>query len=386
MNVINETRSSHFYKNLNSFTGSQNIMNENNYVPLPDDWSIVITDIKGSTKAIEAGRYKDVNVVGVATIISTQNACGDAEIPFIFGGDGATLFIPNEKVEAVKRSLAFSRANAASEFKLQLRVAIIPMSVLVKNNRQLLIAKMFLSGKSSIAMAKGDGLAFAEDLTKKSDDYLVGGHLASEGSHQGLECRWNPIVSKKGEMISMIIKVNLPPDQASEQYHQIISKINEIVPEIAPVTKNKLSTAWPPIHLFKEIKAKHRGVKKYAAYIATASLVLLLTIIVKLTKKNPNSLVSIYMNELASNTDFIKFDDVLRMVIDVDQNQKKEILEYLEGLEKNRSIKYGIHSSVEALMTCYVQSKTNHIHFIDGGSGGYAMAAKMMKAKQLGPA
>ncbi len=29
---------------------------------MPDDWYVAITDVKGSTKAIEAGRYKDVNL------------------------------------------------------------------------------------------------------------------------------------------------------------------------------------------------------------------------------------------------------------------------------------------------------------------------------------
>jgi hypothetical protein len=35
-------------------------------------------------------------------------------------------------------------------------------------------------------------------------------------------------------------------------------------------------------------------------------------------------------------------------------------------------------------MTCYVNDLNpgNHIHFIDGGDGGYAMAAKKLKAQQ----
>jgi hypothetical protein len=37
-------------------------------------------------------------------------------------------------------------------------------------------------------------------------------------------------------------------------------------------------------------------------------------------------------------------------------------------------------------MTCYVQnlSDTAHIHFVDGGDGGYAMAAKQLKQQLRG--
>ena len=45
------------------------------YSKAPDDWMVIITDVEGSTKAIEAGRYKDVNALGVSSIVALQNAC-----------------------------------------------------------------------------------------------------------------------------------------------------------------------------------------------------------------------------------------------------------------------------------------------------------------------
>ncbi len=52
-----------FYKDMQFFSGNENLVNSENYFSLPDDWSIVMTDVKGSTKAIEQGLYNDVNVV-----------------------------------------------------------------------------------------------------------------------------------------------------------------------------------------------------------------------------------------------------------------------------------------------------------------------------------
>ena len=86
---------------------------------------------------------------------------------------------------------------------------------------------------------------------------------------------------------------------------------------------------------------------------------------------------------MAANTDFVKFDDTLKMVIDVSLEQKEKILNYLNGRQLQKSLFYGAHFSNEALMTCFVRSLSQHVHFIDGGSGGYAMAAKQIKQAQI---
>jgi hypothetical protein len=69
------------------------------------------------------------------------------------------------------------------------------------------------------------------------------------------------------------------------------------------------------------------------------------------------------------------------MVLNCNMRQAEEIEEYCKGLREREGICYGIHNSADALMTCYVPSFADgaHIHFIDGGSGGYAMAAKQLK-------
>ncbi|MBD0300821.1 MAG: DUF3095 family protein, partial [Tolypothrix sp. T3-bin4] len=65
------------------------LTNSRNFKSVPRDWYILISDIVGSTKAIETGRYKDVNLLGACSIIAVLNIAGEIEIPFVFGGDGA---------------------------------------------------------------------------------------------------------------------------------------------------------------------------------------------------------------------------------------------------------------------------------------------------------
>ena len=45
-----------FYQNLRGFDDFPSVTDLSLYSPLPDDWCIVVADIKGSTKAIGEGR------------------------------------------------------------------------------------------------------------------------------------------------------------------------------------------------------------------------------------------------------------------------------------------------------------------------------------------
>ena len=47
-----------FYRDLKVYPNFQEIANPDVYTPVPEDWQVVITDVKGSTKAIEAGKVQ----------------------------------------------------------------------------------------------------------------------------------------------------------------------------------------------------------------------------------------------------------------------------------------------------------------------------------------
>lgn len=64
--------------------------------PLPDDWLVIVTDIVNSSQAIEQGKYKEVNTVGICSIVAVLNSLHKEIIPYVFGGDGASFCIPPE--------------------------------------------------------------------------------------------------------------------------------------------------------------------------------------------------------------------------------------------------------------------------------------------------
>ena len=74
-----------FYAYLPSTPDFAAVADLDSYAPVPADWSVLLTDVIGSTKAIQAGRYKDVNMVGAACITAALNALPGLNLPFVFG-------------------------------------------------------------------------------------------------------------------------------------------------------------------------------------------------------------------------------------------------------------------------------------------------------------
>lgn len=86
------------------------------------------------------------------------------------------------------------------------------------------------------------------------------------------------------------------------------------------------------------------------------------------------------------NSDFRKYDDVLRLTLDCSEEQASTIEEILKDAAADGSITYGMHRQSHALMTCLVPTgnPNSHLHFLDGLDGGYARAAENMNAAKRG--
>jgi hypothetical protein len=83
--------SARFYAELPVFTDFGDVSRPESFAPLPDDWHVVMSDVRNSTVAVQSGSYKNVNTLGAATITAVLNAAGAVEIPFVFEGDGSVL-------------------------------------------------------------------------------------------------------------------------------------------------------------------------------------------------------------------------------------------------------------------------------------------------------
>ena len=89
-----------------------------------------------------------------------------------------------------------------------------------------------------------------------------------------------------------------------------------------------------------------------------------------------------YQLEIRSNTDFCKHDRTLCCVIDCALPRIEAIRRHVEACATAQRFDWGMNVSDTALMTCLVTSETEglHVHFVDGGGGGYTTAAMQLKA------
>ena len=389
------TNNEAFYSNMKPFVQFRGICNPENFFALPKDWSIVITDIESSTLAIQQGRYRQVNAVGVASIVAIINAMNPVCFPFIFGGDGAALCIPNSYLSIVKSALLATQIMAKEQFALSLRVGIVPSSVVEQSQFQVLVGKCKVSEGYDQAAFSGEGLSYAEHLVKNDPHGLYSISIEDESPQadfNGFECRWKDVPSPHGETVSLLVKASANKvDQNNAVYLDTINTIQRIYGDAEmhkPVQKEYLELTTKAKDLEDEVKIMAASQSKFINCLYALTLPFKVRLGRYWMNKGAQALETDwgkYKESLVTNTDFRKFDDNLRMVISGSTEQRERLESYLEKQYKKDLLIYGLHVSDRALMTCVISDYClHHIHFIDGSDGGYAKAAEALK-KQLKP-
>lgn len=374
-----------FYDDVKSFTDFNDLTKTQHYVRVPHGWFVIMTDVVNSTRVIEEGRYKDVNSIGAATISLVLETLQN-DIPFVFGGDGATLLVPEAWMEPAMKALGGLRKLAASRFDIDLRVGRIAVKELYAAGTEIQVARHELASGKSIAVFRGGGLAEAESRIKNDTErYCLSGQEETEEAVElkGLSCRWNAIPSSKGCVMSLILlSRDSDSPRAYERFLEFCSTtFSEGLDGTNPIHSEtmKYKGFW---RLIGEEWRYHSNVFS-SRFLSRVVEIAAAVAIFKWDIPAWNFDSTHYKKSLRIYSDFRKFDGMLRMVIDCSHEQGNQLRQFLEELCEEQSIYYGIHASDHSLMTCYVQDLGDggHIHFIDGGDGGYAMAAKQLKAQ-----
>lgn len=348
------------------------------FAPLPDDWLVFVADVEQSTRAIEQGRYKHVNAVGAACIVAAANACGHDDIPFVFGGDGATVVVPPEFEAAVARAWRGLQVQVEQALGLHLRVGRVAVAELRARGADLRVARRRLSAGFDVALFAGGALTLAEQLVKTDPRHGLGAGHEPATSVEGLECRWNNVPSRHGRIMTLLVRARGGHTGALAE---VMKQIEQVLPVAAPLGVENLPLIWPPRHLGVELALRRPGRwRRWASYAGLWTVSGLFEHLLRRHKHDPATATGRYVAELRDNTDHLKLDDVLRAVLDVTPEQAAGLEALLVQLCAAGKIDYGVHYSDHALVTCFVRSLERHLHFVDGGDGGYYMAAAQLKA------
>jgi len=380
-----------FYRNLEPVDDFHKIARGNLYVPVPESWVIAMTDVVSSTKAVAAGRYRDVNRAGGIAIMALSNLFGDLDLPFVFGGDGVTFLLPADFCPSAKDVLADTRDMVKEVFNLDLRVAFIPVKDLKEKGFRLDVAKFHMSRLYNQAMFFGNGMEEAEKLAKDpGSPYLLplDHPIVERANFSGFNCRWKDIKSHRGETLSLIIKPLR--DGVTENF---LAQMQNIVGDEAAL--HPLSEAKMIMGGAGEIKIEARvtsgkGIGFLLHFLKTTLMLAAGNFLIRRNMRrrveiNSYDLVDLRKNMMGA-TDYRKYDGALKMVIACTTEERSALQNFLDREEKQGALLYGMHISDRALLTCLInEGTTREVHFVDAADGGYALAAKMLKEKTAPP-
>ncbi len=372
-----------FYADLPVAGGFADVFNTSLFRDVPADWHVVVTDVRNSTQAIERGRYREVNLVGASCIIAALNASGGVALPFVFGGDGASLVVPASLRDAVAQALLATQQLAQQQFGLELRVGIVPVATVVAQGAAVRVAKMRVSEHYVQAMFTGGGLAAAERLIKDeatAGPFLLTATLAHSADYSGLECRWQNVPSPRGETHAILVQAtSASGDQNQQTYRDVLRAVHEIYgtsEQCHPIAIDRMSLSFSPGRLSGEARVRKLPVWKLLLQN------LLGVLFFRFGVRAFGTDWGRYKPDVRDSSDYRKFDEMLRMVLAGTAHTRAQLEDFLRKRLARGELVYGIHAAPHALLTCLVFSRQgNHLHFVDGGDGGYALAAKQMKAR-----
>lgn len=344
---------------------------------------------------IRASRWERAPISGIlraAIELGESVREGDrlAAISDPFGENEVEISSRFDGVVIGRDALLKTRNLAQSGFGLTLRVGAVPVSRVRRDHIDVLVAKYCLSPGNYLAMFAGGGVGLVDKLVKE-DDGTQGYVLADDAGNEepdleGLSCRWEPLAAQRGVMLSMLIQA-LAEDrnEAATTYRRVIAGLTEALgydpQQNRPVQADNMKFCWPPSGLKAEARATQGG-GGYGWRLVTLYVESLFQWALNTFNWRAGAYDGkAYRGALRENSDYRRFDDTLRMVLDCSPDEVAAMEAALVGLRSEGLIAYGLHEADSALMTCLVFNLTDseHVHFIDGADGGFAMAARQLK-------
>jgi hypothetical protein len=372
-----------FYDRIPVFRGFASLMDPALYSPLPDDWSIGVADIVESTRAIAEARYKAVNMAGAAVISAVTNALEGREFPFVFGGDGASFAVAPDDLARAREALAATAGWVRDDLNLAMRVALVPVAAVRGQGLDVRVARFGPSPNLSYAMFSGGGLGWAEAAMKRGEFAVEVAPSGTQPDLTGLSCRFEEIPSARGVILAVLV---VPARNAdTNAFRKVIEDVIALVersPDAGrPVPPDGPPLRWPPAGVDYEARARRGGslLRRRAGVLAHT---LFAYLIMRYGIKVGGFVPKAYVRQVVENSDFRKYDDGLRMILDCTPELERALTQRLAQAASAGVVRYGLHRQDAAMMTCFTPSalRSDHVHFIDGARGGYASAATALKA------
>lgn len=381
--VKNELR---FYNNLHTQVGDlQNVLaTPGCFKQVPESWHVIITDIENSTAIFEKGDQQLIHLAATGCIVACLNIAReqDLEVPFFFGGDGATLLVPDSIRDACINALILHQERCALNFNFFLRVGSRRVSEISNVGATIKIAKFKRNTLHTMPLVIGNGLKLAEQQLKenKTDKEQVRSLMPFNLNLNGMECKWDRI--KPPQETQQVLSLIVHAVQEHEQ-HVLFSDVLTIINKVYgsdqkrnPISTTRLKLVNSLSQLRNEVEVKMGSIailNLLKAYVRS----LMARVFVTYTASGKQ-----YLEDMVNLTETLMIDGSINTVITGTPSQRERLLKELDILEQTHKVRYGFHTSARSVLSCYVVGTDDyHIHFLDGEEGGYTRASKILKAK-----
>jgi hypothetical protein len=232
-------------------------------------------------------------------------------------------------------------------------------------------------------MFSGGGLGWAEAAMKRGEFAVEAAPPGTQPDLSGLSCRFEEIPAARGLILSVLV-VPVPggdPLAFRKVIEDIIGLVENSPDAGRPVPPGGPPLRWPPQGMEYEVRAARGGsLARRRAYVLGRTL--FAYVIMRFGIRVGGFVPENYTRQVVENSDFRKYDDGLRMILDCTEALARELTERLNAAASKGIVRFGLHRQDAAMMTCFTPSPTraDHVHFIDGARGGYASAATALKA------
>ena len=149
-----------------------------------------------------------------------------------------------------------------------------------------------------------------------------------------------------------------------------------------PVPAQGPEIRWPPQGV--ELETHTTAGSPLRRRIAVLAKTLIVYLIFRVGRPIGPFVPARYMRQVVENSDYRKYDDGLRMILDCTPALADALEQRLAAA--TGVARYGLFRQDAAMMTCFTPSplRADHVHFVDGARGGYAAAATALKTAFAG--
>ncbi|NIJ45622.1 hypothetical protein FHR24_002090 [Wenyingzhuangia heitensis] len=353
---------------------------------VPENWHVVNVDIENSSIAVQNGYHHDVNLSATGSIIVVLNELEKIDkkirVPYFFGGDGSTFLVPDTFLKRILKVLNNYSIHIKNNANLILRVGSVSVKQLYKQGKKIKIAKHKLTAQLTIPIILGTGLNYAEDLVKKTFKESSSHKKHTPVNLQGMECRWQEIAAPEGtkKIVCLLAHCSVENKQ-NNVYASVLSQINLLFGSFEnrkPITPTNLHLDTTLQKIKNEMKIKLTRFSRLYLILNWLGTVFV-NFYLNFSKKGPK-----FYKEISQLSHTLMIDGTINTVFSGSEENIQKLIVFLDSLERDNLLIYGIHTTKASILSCYVKDRSdNHNHFVDGTEGGYTAAAKMFKSKLI---